>query len=267
MISNIKADVDKKIVFGLFNPNKQVSVKSAYETARLVSSSFEVSATGGYMDTGPLTVKQDFMDYYKAHIATVTYPEHKYGLRPGNGENIVICYVSFYDEHKIRQRSIAFIWEEDSLIGVTDSFFNPSGIDISSSRRSITDIISDSISTLRVPDHLIADKAGLDGPGSSAYCHAIVTIPESGIRVVKMAKGKEEFNANLRKSVSRRLKGKAEVDEELIDRTFYESKSGCDIMHEIVLRDEYNHFVLLTLYYRDEKVLYAEIDYLSLNGD
>ena len=265
MISNMKADVDKKIVFGIFNPDKLISISAADKISPLVSSQFEVSPSGGYMGNDFKIVTRNFKDYYMNFISGLSYSRYNYGIREGNGENVIICYVSCYGDELIKQRSIGFCWEGDSLIGIIDTYFDPPGLVLQSTGKTIMEIVSDSITRLHIPEKCLIDKTALKDSSHNKYCYITVTIPESGIRVVKISRSKDEFNANLKKSVRRRLKGNIMIDEELVDKTFYEASTGCDMSQEIVLRDELNHYVLVTLYYNGNSIMYAEIDYLDID--
>lgn len=257
---------DKKTVFGLFHPDKRISMEKALLVSKYVSSGFEVSPSGGFMNEGEIAAKWSFMDYYTRYVAIISYPRYKYGIRPGNREGITICYVSCYNDEDIKQRSIGFCWEGDSLIAVVDTYFNPPDLSTPRSRKTIMEIITDSLPTLHIPINCVVDTSENINRECVKYCHIVVTIPESEIRVLKRSAGKEDFNANIKRSVSRRLKGKIRVDEEFIDHTFYESETGCTMSHEIVLRDEFGHYVLVTFYYNNDKVMYAEIDYLKTDN-
>lgn len=259
--------MDKKIVFGLFYPDRQMALQKASVLSKYASSQFEISPCGGTMDEGTKVMHGNFTDYYNGYIAPYTYARYKYGIRPGNGEDIIICYVSCYNEEDVKQRSIGFCWEGDSLTGVIDTYFDPPNLFTKTTGKTIMEAVSDSIPLLHVSEKYLIDKNMLESSSYIDYCYLTVTIPESGIRVVKVANSKVEFNANLKRSVSRRLKGKITVDEELLDHTFYETDTGCNMSQEIVLRDVSDHFVLVTFYYIDDRILYAEIDYLCTDKE
>lgn len=263
----VGATIDKKVVFGLFNPDKQISMDAALKISPLVSSQFEVAPCGGYMGDDLKIAARDFKDYYQNYLAGISYPRYKYGIREGNGESIIMCYVTCYGNEFLKQRSIGFCWEGDSLTGVIDTYFDPPNLFTKTTGKTIMEAVSDSIPLLHVSEKYLIDKNMLESSSYSDYCYLTVTIPESGIRVVKVANSKVEFNANLKRSVSRRLKGKITVDEELLDHTFYETDTGCNMSQEIVLRDVSDHFVLVTFYYIDDRILYAEIDYLCTDKE